>query len=45
MLAPQTSAHLDGAENIALAGVGHNALVRDRRVFALVAAELSRLQG
>ena len=27
MVAPQTSARLDGAENIALAGVGHNALV------------------
>ncbi len=45
MVAPQTSARLDGAENIALSGIGHNALVRDRRVFALVAAELTRLQG
>ena len=44
MVAPQTSARLDGAENIALPGIGHNALVRDRRVFELVAAELSRLQ-
>ncbi len=42
MVAPQTSARLDGAENIALPGIGHNALVRDRRVFALVAAELTR---
>ncbi len=45
MVAPQTSARLDGAENIALPGIGHNALVRDRRVFALVAAELTRVQG
>ena len=45
MVAPQTSARLDGAENIALPGIGHNALVRDRRVFALVAAELTRQQG
>ena len=45
MVAPQTSAQLDGAENIALSGIGHNALVGDRRVFALVAAELARVQG
>ena len=45
MVAPQTNARLDGAENIALSGIGHNALVRDRRVFELVAAELMRLQG
>jgi len=42
MVAPQTSAQLDGAENIALPGIGHKALVGDRRVFALVAAELMR---
>ena len=42
MVAPQTSARLDGAENIALPGIGHNALVGNRRVFALVAAELTR---
>jgi triacylglycerol esterase/lipase EstA (alpha/beta hydrolase family) len=43
MVAPQTSAQLDGAVNIALAGIGHNALVGDRQVFALVAAELARV--
>lgn len=45
MVAPQTSSRLDGAENIALPGIGHNALVGDRRVAALVAAELSRVRG
>ena len=45
MVAPQTSARLDGAENIALPGIGHNALVRNRRVFALVAAEWARAAG
>jgi pimeloyl-ACP methyl ester carboxylesterase len=45
MVAPQTSARLDGAENIALSGIGHNALVGDRRVFDLVARELTRAQG
>ena len=43
MVAPQTSAQLDGAENIALSGVGHNALVANERVFELVAAELERV--
>jgi len=43
MVAPQTSSRLAGAENIELAGIGHNALLGDRRVFALVAAELKRV--
>jgi triacylglycerol esterase/lipase EstA (alpha/beta hydrolase family) len=42
MVAPQTSSRLAGAENIELAGIGHNALLGDRRVYALVAAELMR---
>ena len=42
MVAPQTSSRLAGAENIELVGIGHNALVGDRRVFALVAEELTR---
>jgi len=42
MVAPQTSAQLDGAVNIALSGIGHNALVANPRVFALVAEELKR---
>jgi len=36
MVAPQASATLACAENIALIGVGHNALVSDRRVMELV---------
>jgi hypothetical protein len=43
MVAPQTSSRLAGAENIELAGIGHNALLGDRRVFALVAEELQRV--
>ena len=43
MVAPQTSSRLAGAVNIELSGVGHNALLGDRRVFALVAAELARV--
>ena len=43
MVAPQTSARLTGAENIELSGIGHNALLGDRRVFALVAAEMTRV--
>jgi triacylglycerol esterase/lipase EstA (alpha/beta hydrolase family) len=43
MVAPQTSSRLAGAENIELAGIGHNALLGDRRVFALVAEELKRV--
>jgi len=42
MVAPQTSSRLAGAENIELAGIGHNALLGDHRVFALVAEELTR---
>ena len=42
MVAPQTSARLDGAENIALARHRPQRARRDRRVFALVAAELTR---
>jgi len=43
MVAPQTSAELAGAENIALAGIGHNALVRNERVYDIVATELKRV--
>ncbi len=42
MVAPQTSARLDGAVNIELAGIGHNALLNDRDVFVQVAIELER---
>jgi len=36
MVAPQASAMLACADNIALSGVGHNALISDRRVMELV---------
>ncbi len=42
MVAPQTSSRLAGAQNIELAGIGHNAMLGDRRVFDLVADELAR---
>jgi pimeloyl-ACP methyl ester carboxylesterase len=40
MVAPQTSAVLEGATNVAFLGVGHNALLRDARVHARVVAEI-----
>ena len=40
MVAPQTSSILAHAQNIALMGIGHNALLGDPRVFARVAAEI-----
>jgi len=43
MITPQTSARFAGAENIELRGIGHNALLHDGRVHALVAAELARV--
>jgi triacylglycerol esterase/lipase EstA (alpha/beta hydrolase family) len=43
MVAPQTSSRLAAAENIELVGIGHNALLGERRVFDLVAAELARV--
>ena len=43
MVAPQTSSRLAGAENIELIGIGHNALLGDPGVYALVAAELARV--
>ena len=42
MVAPQTSSVLERAENIALMGIGHNALLSDREVQARVAAEIER---
>jgi triacylglycerol esterase/lipase EstA (alpha/beta hydrolase family) len=42
MVAPQTSGRLRGAENVELVGVGHNALLLDARVRALVTEELER---
>ena len=43
MVAPQTNCVLDGARNIALSGIGHNALIADGRVYDVVAAELKRV--
>ena len=39
MVAPQTSSRLDGARNIELVGIGHNALLRDRQVMQCVLDE------
>jgi len=40
MVAPQTSSRLEGAEDIALVGVGHNALLADPGAFSHVVATL-----
>lgn len=40
MVAPQLSSNLEGARSIAITGVGHNALLRDRGVAELVAQAL-----
>jgi len=42
MVAPQASSALPGAEEIVVTGVGHNALLADAAVFAVVARELAR---
>ena len=42
IVAPQLSAHLDGARNIALAGVGHMSLPLSRRVMAIVLREIGQ---
>jgi hypothetical protein len=39
MVAPQASSVLGNAENIALVGIAHNALLGDRRVMELVMRE------
>jgi triacylglycerol esterase/lipase EstA (alpha/beta hydrolase family) len=43
IISPQTSSFLAGARNIALGGVGHVAMGRNRRVLALVMRELEAL--
>ena len=43
MVAPQTSARIDYGENVIVAGVGHNALLRDREVFELVRKEIEKV--
>jgi triacylglycerol esterase/lipase EstA (alpha/beta hydrolase family) len=42
MVAPQQSAVLAGAENVAFVGIGHNALLGDPAIFARVAEEIGR---
>jgi triacylglycerol esterase/lipase EstA (alpha/beta hydrolase family) len=42
MVAPQASSVLERAENVALMGIGHNALLTDSAVFERVAAEIER---
>ena len=42
MVAPQASAMLAGAENVAVVGIGHNALLRDRGVMETVAREIAK---
>ena len=44
-LAPQDSARLEGAQNIALERLGHLELLLSRRVHALVAAEIAAARG
>jgi predicted alpha/beta hydrolase family esterase len=40
MVAPQASSEIAGAENVAIVGAGHNALVGDRGVMELVASRI-----
>jgi triacylglycerol esterase/lipase EstA (alpha/beta hydrolase family) len=42
MVTPQTSSHLEWAENVVFAGIAHNALLNDRRVWRAVAAEIAK---
>ena len=44
MVAPQASARLDGAENVAVIGVGHNALIENAGVIARVVLEIRRAE-
>ncbi|MCC7218950.1 MAG: alpha/beta fold hydrolase [Burkholderiales bacterium] len=45
MVTPQTSARLPWAANVVIAGVAHNALLNDRSVWDLVAAEIAKARG
>ena len=44
MVAPQVSSRLDGAENIVVSGVAHNALLNDHDVWASVASEVRKVR-
>jgi pimeloyl-ACP methyl ester carboxylesterase len=45
MVAPQTSSRLEGARNVELAGVGHNALLRDPEALQCVLDEYRQEEG
>ncbi|MCC2972262.1 triacylglycerol lipase [Massilia sp. IC2-476] len=45
IIAPQTSSELPGARNLAVGGVGHVALGRNRRVLDIVMEELAAVHG
>jgi triacylglycerol esterase/lipase EstA (alpha/beta hydrolase family) len=45
MVAPQASAQLEGAENVSVVGVGHNALIENPQVLERVIAEIARAQS
>jgi triacylglycerol esterase/lipase EstA (alpha/beta hydrolase family) len=45
MVAPQSSCEMPGARNVALVGVGHNALLHDASVVARVVDELRRARA
>jgi len=41
IVAPQTSAHLPGARNLAFGGIGHVALASDARILRQLLAEIT----
>jgi pimeloyl-ACP methyl ester carboxylesterase len=45
MVTPQTSARLDWADNIVIAGVAHNALLNDRDVWKIVADQIAKARS
>jgi len=45
MVAPQASSELGNAENIALVGIAHNALLGDRQVMEIVASEVAKARA
>lgn len=45
MVAPQTSSRIAFGDNVELAGVAHNALLRDQRVFEQVLGQIRRARG
>ncbi len=44
MVAPQASARLEGADNVAVVGIGHNALIDNEEVAARVVNEMRRAE-